>query len=126
MGFYEDLRDKTALPLIKKYGAAMKLVRATAGSYDPVTGETTGASVAELDCFGVLMSVEEGSAFSSSGRSISSNVMAGDRMVLLEANSQAVLEGDKLRIGTLVWTIVDFESIAPGLVDVVYILHVRN
>lgn len=126
MGFYEDLRDKTALPLIDKYGTAMKLVRVTPGTYDPVTGESTGDVTNELDCSGVFITFEEGATFSSSGQSISSNVLAGDRLILLEASRQAVREDDKLKIAGVVWTIISLESIAPGDVPVVYIVHVRN
>lgn len=124
-GFYEGLRDNTAAPLIAQYGRDMALVRETGGTYDPVTGFETGSTTQELPVKGVLTELTEGSSFSSNGQSVSSNVLVGDRMVLLEAK-ETVQDGDQLKIGSEVWNIVDYNAIEPGGVTVVYELHVRK
>lgn len=124
-GFYEDLRDNTAAPLIAQYGMDMALVRVTGGTYDPVTGFETGSTTQELPVKGVLTELSESSSFGSNDQSGSSNVLVGDRMVLLEAK-ETVLDGDQLKIGSEVWGIVDYNAIEPGGVTVVYELHVRK
>lgn len=124
-GFYEGLRDNTATPLIEQYGQDMTIVRNTSGGYDPVTGFDTGSSSQELPAKGVLTELSEGSSFSSNGQSVSSNVLVGDRMVLLAA-TQELQDGDQLKIGTEVWTVVDYNAIEPAGVTVVYEVHVRK
>lgn len=123
--FYEGLRDNTASPLIAQYGQDMALVRNTGGTYDPVTGYDVGATKEELPVKGVLTELTEGSSFSSNGQSVSSNILVGDRMVLLAA-TQELQDGDQLKIGSEIWTVVDYKAINPGGVTVVYEVHVRK
>lgn len=57
----------------------MKLRRTTPGTYDPVTGTSTGGSTDDLDTVGVFIKI--GTAYA-----LTNQVEGGDRMAIIDAS----------------------------------------
>jgi hypothetical protein len=107
----------TATRLLTDNGQPMALRRTSGGTFDPVTGTTTGQSTADLATVGVKTKITLEYA-------ARNNVQEGDELMLLDA-SQEPLPTDKLVIGSEVRGIVRVNPIKPAAIAVAYYVQTR-
>lgn len=136
MSFYENLRDNTAYPLIKRFGTPIVIERTSdtaiwERTYDPITmsflwtNPSTGAtSVTQPEAtkqvfsgFAVLTNFED--------EAIDGTVIKASDRRLLVTKIPEPKSGDIYTIGTTVCKYVDHKTIAPGNTPVVYIIQAR-
>ena len=101
-----------------KYGITTALMRTSGGTYDPVTGTTSGSVDTEIPTTMIHKAIDE-SAIDGT------RVLAGDRAYILDAG-QVPLMTDKLKIGSEFWNIMDIQETDPSDPDVVYYVRVRK
>lgn len=108
----------TATRLLTDNGQPMALRRTSGGTFDPVTGTTTGQSTADLATVGIMEAIGTGYA-------LANEVQDGDLLAMIDA-SQAPLLTDKLVVGTAVYGIVKIIPMNPAGTPVAYKLQVRQ
>jgi hypothetical protein len=130
MGFYEQ-RAASALRLIKKYGMNMVLRRVTKGTYHPSAGSTDASTVVDCAAKGI---VEEYKVQDIDGTIIKN----GDKSVILAASGLAFRPdtNDFLLIGATIvngvtvggepWKIFVNKTTAPGGIDIIHNIQLRN
>lgn len=111
---------------IRKYGFAMTLTRAGVGTFDPVSGTTTGGTPQTWDVFGVKGRLGKLSRFSEFGLVAGSDIQKGDVMVTLAAGVVVPLPEDILTMEGVDWRILANDGLDPGGVDLLYSLWVRK
>jgi hypothetical protein len=104
----------TAQRLLALFGQSVTLSKTTPGAYDPVTGETTGATTATQTAFSVLLdySLQESGAKFADG----SQVRVGDKKCLIEAKGLAWAPDEltTLTAGGVIWQIEKLRTLAPA------------
>ena len=114
-----------AAAMLAKAGAPMALRITTPGTdYDAIKGRSTGETVTDFPCVGVLTNPRLGQrdAFLEG-----SMVEAGDKVVLLQGTvKQRPEPGHELVIQGDHWTIISLQAVEPGGVAVLYKVHVRH
>lgn len=122
MGIYENLRDNTAAPLIKKFGKAMVLRRTTPGAYDAATGATTASTTTDYRCWGVFKQIDlkrvDGTLIQRSDKFVG--------VVMENKNVSPSDSTDTLVVGSEVLKIINVETLSPGGVDILHTLQVRR
>lgn len=108
----------TATRLLTENGQSMALRRASGGTFDPVTGTTTGASSEDLPTVGILQAITTSYA-------LANEVEDGDRLAMVDASQEPALT-DKLVVGANVYGIVKIQPINPAGTPVAYRLQVRS
>lgn len=104
--------------LLAEFGDTLQLVKETAATVDPVTGEPSGGGSVSTDVLGVLVDYEDKVV---DGETI----MRGDRQALVQATVEPAF-GDTLVEHGVTWSVVNVESIKPASLALVYILQVRR
>lgn len=126
MSAFYDRMAATALRLITRFGQSATLDDVTPGTYDPVTGETTGDTPITQPCQLILLdySLQESGAKYAEG----SQVLAGDKKILVAAQgltwapaltTTVTADGD-------LWRIVNIKVSNPAGTPLVYELHGRK
>jgi hypothetical protein len=110
---------------IKKAGALMTLTRRTAGTYDPTTGNYTGAANTTYSVYGLRTSANLLSK-PDEGLLSAGLIRVGDSKVLLAAGVVVPRTEDTLTIGGVVFTIVALNELSPAGVDLLYTAWVRK
>jgi hypothetical protein len=108
----------TATRLLTDNGQPMALRRTSGGTFDPVTGTTTGQSTADLATVGVMLDIDTSYA-------LANEVQDGDLLAMVDA-SQTPLLTDKLVVGAEVYGIVKIMPLNPAGTPVAYKLQVRQ
>lgn len=121
MGFYDNIRDNVAAPLIQQYGMSITLKVPAAGTYDPVTGMTTGGTAADYAGYGVI---EDYTTREIDGTTI----QRGDKKVMCFFTDTTIipLTSHDLSIAGVQHSIQNVNCLEPGSVAVVYTLQVRR
>ena len=90
----------TATNLLANLGSSnyVKIVRDTGGTFDPVEGETTGATTTEIDCVGIVTKITD-------NLQSDSRVKAGDKMVMID-KAQTPLMTDRIKFNNTTYQIV--------------------
>ncbi|MCY1388624.1 hypothetical protein D9M71_33990 [compost metagenome] len=123
--FYEEMAD-VALELIGEFGQTGTLTDVTPGSYDPVTGETTGDATLAQSAQMILLdyTLQESGVKYADG----SQVQSGDKKILIAAKG---LEWPP-RLSTRVaadgadWQVVNVKEANPAGTPLVYELQGRR
>lgn len=115
--FYDDMAA-TATELLTEFGKALQLRRASAGTYDPVTGTTTGATITYADIIGIFIRITQDYA-------ATNEVQQGDRLMVI-GPSVAPQMTDKVVVGASALTIVNIVPINPAGTPLAYKLQVRG
>lgn len=108
----------TATRLLNRFGRAMQVKRAVPGTYDPVTGQETGASTLYANTIGAFMQITTAYA-------ATHEVQQGDRLALIDATIAPELT-DALVVGASELVIVNIESINPAGTPLAYRMQVRG
>jgi hypothetical protein len=106
---------------LQKKGQAMTLTRVSAGTYDPVTGNTTGATAATHTVHGIVTNYT--TALKNAGDSL---IQSGDRLATIEAVTVAPAVNDTLTIGGIVWKIMAIDPIDPAGTAYIYKCQIRK
>lgn len=69
----------TATRLLTRFGTTLQLRRTIPGTYDPITGTTTGGSTSDLPCIGLLTKIDTAYA-------MTNEVQGGDRLAILDSS----------------------------------------
>lgn len=117
MAFYDD-QAATAAALLAKYGKTFQLRRTTVGTYDPITGTTTGASTQDFPTVGIHTKI-------TADYIATHQVEQGDKMILIDA-SQVPQMTDKLVDGGAVWQVIDIDVISPADTPIAYRVRVHK
>jgi hypothetical protein len=128
--FYENLRDKTAGPLIERYGMPIVMTRTVGGAIDENTGAAGATTTTTYNCFGLIELYD--------ARVIAASlVQAGEKKLLISAKSLTVKPqvGDKFTLYDGVWFIPDGDGfgrippvdvLAPGGIALIYTVRIRQ
>lgn len=116
----------TALRLITRFGQAATLDDVTPGTYDPVTGETTGATPITQPCQVILLdySLQESGIKYAEG----SQVQAGDKKILIAAQglAWAPMLTTTITADGAIWRTINIKSSNPAGTPLVYEIHGRK
>ena len=116
MSFYSGLKD-TANRLLTTYGQDATVYTPGSDTYDPDTGEST---------FSTTNVTVRAAIFPISEKYVDgSNVLTGDKRVLLSADASPVV-GGTITIAGVTYSIVDVKEVAPGGESVINELQVRK
>ena len=107
----------TATRLLKNYGQPMAIRRTTGDTYSPITGVSTGGTTADTANVGVFATISN--AFATDF-----DIVTGDRIAVVDSTI-APLVSDKLVVATVVYSIINVQSISPAGVPVAYRIQVR-
>lgn len=116
-GFYSDIAG-IAAGVLKEFGAPIKLRKQATGSYDP----TTGRPVLTYQDFPAYGAIADYTSREING----TNVLVGDRRVIMSDPGQEVLPGDLLLIGDAQYKVVISRPTNPAGVAVVLDVQVRQ
>jgi len=117
MGFYDGMAE-TAARLIEKFGADVVFQSTSAGTFDPVIGETVGAITSENTPKGIQKRYK-------SSQIDETRIKTGDKLFVID-NSYKPDMSDTVKVGTQYWNIVDLEEVTPAGVPLVYFVQVRK
>lgn len=103
---------------LAQFGMPMLLRRVTAGTYDPVSGTTTGGTSTDLAVTGLTTKItsEYAKAFA---------VEANDRMAILDGTVEPQM-ADLLVIGSVPWQIVRIDPVQPTTTPLAYKCQIRR
>lgn len=87
--------------LLERKGATLKITRKTGGTFDQVTGKTTGGSNTALEAFGVVTKDQD--KFSNALRGVGDQ----DVVVIMDTKVQPEL-GDNVTFGNQVYSVKEF------------------
>lgn len=108
----------TAQRLLASFGQTVTLSREAAGSYDPVTGETTGGGEETQTCKAALLPYKDGDSLLESGM-----VQIGDRKLLIEAAGLSWPPDALTKLTDVngqVWQVEKVRELAPAGIPVLY------
>lgn len=119
MGFYEEKRDGVVKNSLAKYGTAMQLIIPAEGSYNAETGAFTSGGEATVTVQGLIGSFRK-------NRKGGEAIQAKNRYVYISPSGMKVqpAPGNRLKVASVEYEIVDVEVVGPGGVDVLYQLTV--
>lgn len=122
---YSATAKKTAA-MIAKSGMAMTLRVTSAGEYDPITGTSTGETVTDYQCKGLLKTP----GMNSAGVTFEdgTTIQASDKSALVPAFGLAVKPnvGDRLIAGDVEWSVKLVQTLEPGGVPLLHTLYLRK
>lgn len=116
--FYADLAD-TAREVLAEFGAPLTLrIPGTAGSYDPVTGNTIGgAEPVDTPTHGVALTI-------TNDLKAQMDIQAGDRVYMLDATVEPQLT-HKLMLDGAPWPIINIVPLKPAETALAYTVQAR-
>lgn len=119
MSFYSGLQE-TSSRLIKEYGAEVTLTRTTLGTFDPVSGSTSGETTTNFKCHAVLTNYDI--------KHINdTQIQLGDKKVTLSAKDLGTKPEmtDTISEGGITYSIKNIQPLNPGGIDLIYELQCR-
>ena len=128
--FYNDLRDNTALPVLKEFGFPMTLVSSREPVIDPDTGAiTTEATTVNTTVYGIFRFYSQDEIFKA--LQAGQNILANDIQALIEAsalNDAGIYpdSGMQLIAKGKTYNVVRNTPTQPGGVDLLYRLQIRK
>lgn len=117
------------LAALQEDGFAVTLRRQTAGTYNPVTGERTGAQTLNYSVQGLITSQSMLQSGNTGERYFNGTlIQTGDKMLILAASGLAVTPapGDQLIVSGVTWQAVTLITVEPGGVALFYRVLVRK
>lgn len=125
MAFYDDMAA-VALELITEFGSEQTLLDVTPGTYDPVTGETTGDTPISQPAQVILLDYtlqESGQQYADG-----TQIQQGDKKIIIAAQGLAWAPGPttKVDVGGVIWQIVNIKESNPAGTPLVYFCQGRK
>ena len=117
MSFYSELAT-TAARLLAEKGESAIFTRTSAGTFNPVTGTSTGQNVTT---FTAKVYPSDFSIGQVNGESI----LAGDKKLLMQAGNKPAIN-DTVTLSGKVSTVISFQSIGLTNDEVVYVIQSRS
>jgi hypothetical protein len=109
----------TARALLAEFGQEVTLTRTTAGTYDPVTGTTSGAATDTETAYAAILPVGSNEVGQAMGEG--NMIRSDDRKAIIEATDAAVSELQTLTDAAgVVWNIEVVNPVAPSGEAVIY------
>jgi hypothetical protein len=134
MGFYTDIRDDVAIPLVEEYGQSITVKRYVDGDWERkfstselkyywedsegtiVWTDPSGEPV-EYSGYGVV-------TFFSEDQIDGTNIQQSDRLIIAVSISEPQI-GDVFVIGSTEYKYVNHKTVSPGGTDILYKVQVR-
>jgi hypothetical protein len=88
------------------------------GTYDPITGTTTGGTTTDLPTTGLYTKI-------SADYIATHQVQTGDKLAVIDASQEPQMT-DKLIDGANVWQVVDIDAINPAGTAIAYFVRIRK
>lgn len=120
MSAFYDRLAATSAALLARFGQAVVLRRAAAGTYDPATGGVTASAPTDVTRKGAPFDFNAGIKEVKGAL-----IQAGDKQLLLEPGVVPTT-ADKIVFGGAAWEILSVEELSPGGTVVLYTLHLRK
>ena len=117
MSFYSELAT-TAARLLTEKGETAIFSRTSPGTFDPVTGTSSGQTVTT---FTAKVYPSDFSVSQVNGNSI----LAGDKKLIVEAGNKPAVN-DRVSLSGIVTTVISFESIGLTSDEVIYVVQSRS
>lgn len=107
-------------------GQAMTLARAAVGTYDPVTGVTSGGTAGSWTVYGITKAYRDGIA-----NAPGSTILSGDKKAIIAALDSAgtaitPAPGDTLTIMAVVWQVIAVDTLSPQGEALLHTVQVRK
>lgn len=125
MAFYDDMAS-VALELIAEFGSEQTLRDITPGSYDPVSGETTGDTPISQPAQLLLLDYtlqESGQQYAEG-----SEIRQGDKKIIIAAKGLAWPPAltTRIDVGGVLWKVVNVKEANPAGTPLVYFCQGRK
>ena len=118
MTFYTNLRDKTALPLLKKYGQLMTVTRNIYGDIDAGTGTRAITSTTTFTAYGAVFDYNKNYVDNS-------NILMNDKRALIEGTTLPMVN-DIVTTTDGDFAVINVNKLAPSGETVIYELQLRS
>tara|TARA_R110000744_G_C19202099_1_gene545060 strand:- start:61 stop:414 length:354 start_codon:yes stop_codon:yes gene_type:complete len=117
MSFYSELAT-TATKLLTEKGEQALFTRTTTGTFNPVTGTSTGDTVST---FSAKVYPSTFSINQVNGESI----LIGDKKLIMQAGNKPAIN-DRVTMSGKVSTVISFESVGLTSDEVIYVVQTRS
>ena len=117
MSFYSELAT-TATRLLTEKGETATFTRTSPGTFDPVTGTSSGQNVTT---FTAKVYPSDFSVSQVNGKSI----LSGDKKLIVQAGNKPAVN-DKVSLSGIVTTVISFESVGLTSDEVIYVVQTRS
>ena len=117
MTFYTDMAV-VANELIAEFGADVVFRRTSGGTFDPVTGLTTGATTSDNTAKGIQKTYK-------ASLIDGTRIKNGDKLYVIDDGYVPDM-GDKLKVASEYWSIVDIQPMVPADTPIVYFVQARK
>ena len=114
MSLYTNMAA-TAKRLLTKFGRAVTITTYTTGTYNTATGAATSSSI-DTATIGAVFSYKDSLIDGAL-------IKRGDKYMLCPI---AALVGDRVTIGTVIYSVIDVKEINPGGTPVMYKFNIRG
>lgn len=123
---YLKTRERATASL-KKSGLPMVLTQVQS-TFDEVTSKDTITATNTYDCYGIFKTITSSSKsqFFVEKLTEGTNFLSTDKIVLVSWPGVAPKVGDKITIQSADWAIMNSNNLAPGGIDIMYYLHIRQ
>ena len=106
---------------LRKSGQAMVLTRVSSGTYDPVTGLTSGAVTQTWTVYGITKNYKAGII-----NAANSLILSGDKQAIIGAEVVEPVPGDVLAIMGKSWVVIAVDDLSPQGSALLYQAQVRK
>ena len=116
---------ENVLKMLRKGGQPMTLTRKTTGTFDPVSGSTTGDTSQAYTVYGITKNYTRfnmGNSFNDTN----SMVLSGDKEALIDAVTVVPMLSDVLTIMGVDWVVVSINETSPQGVPLMYSCQIRK
>jgi len=124
MSRFYDRTAATAARLLASYGQPVSITRTSGGTYDPLTGETTGQTTTTYTPDGVLLNY--GGKEAGDLRAAGVDIVSTDKKLLCAAFEVDPVVTDTVTVGGLDWTVMRVKTLSPAGAAVLHELQVRR
>lgn len=124
MSQFYDRTAATAARLLASYGQPVSITRTSGGTYDPLTGETTGQTATTYTPDGVLLNY--GGKEAGELRAAGVDIVSTDKKLLCAAFAVDPVLTDKVTVEGEAWTVMRVKTLSPAGTSVLHELQVRR
>jgi uncharacterized protein with GYD domain len=117
MTFYSEMAAE-AKALLAEFGQSITIVTTTQGTYDVNTGTTSDSTVTQTGLKAVITKYK-------TGEIDGTKIQQGDCKVIVESAATPTVNST-VTAGSITYTVIDFEQIAPSGETVIWKLQVRK
>lgn len=118
--FYNNIKENTALPLIKEFGKTISLYKKTSNSnFDPVTGSYPDATYT-LDSSGYCVQTEL------KIKDLQNTLIKQTDKRLLAIDINEPISGDRVIVDSIEYNVIWVDEVKPGSINILYKIYVRK